>query len=477
MSIAPSDLLTVVQPTVRLADPHILSDIRDRRSIIDSLYDALVRRDAQGDWIAWLAAAYTMADDCQRWTFTLRPNIRCHDGSTLTAADALASIQRAIAPDLPGELGTQGVLAAYFVGAQFAAVGQTLTIMTAAPLADLLDLLVDVPIVPAHALAGLPAQAVGSGPYRLVAAHEGQIELAAFAEHWAGTPPAARLRFIAEPDAQRRGGLLLTGGADIVVDLPVAAGPAVIAAGGVVERRTSYLCVICMANCLAGPCVDPRVRRALNLALDLLALIADPQIMDGRAQPIAGPVTMRHRGADHALAPYRHDPVAARTLLAEAGYADGLALTIDLPARFPDESIILTERIAAMLAQVGVICTLRIHEDRPGYAEMVRAKQIGDLCVFDSSPPSTYRVLCEKLDARRMGPWWQGYHNHALHTRLDQAAATADATARAACFARIVALVHDDAPWLALYAPDNLWGVGPRAQGWQPSDEGRVRVV
>jgi peptide/nickel transport system substrate-binding protein len=471
---------TIIQPTASLADPHILSDIRDRRSLIDAVCDALVRRDSTGRFVPWLAQDWQVDPTARRWRFTLRRGVRSHDGGTLDAADAAASIRRALSPDLPGELGTQGVLRAYLAGATVVADdAQTLRIDTPTPLADLLDLLVDIPVVPERAHALLPQTLVGSGPYRVQRATPGRVELDAFAAHWAGRPPVDGLLWLAQPDPDERLAALRRGQADLVVDPPRAyAGEP----GVRVVSTPGYLCVIFMFNLSSGACRDVRVRRALTHAVDVDALIADARIAAGAALRLAGPLTPRHAGNDPQRAPHAYDPELARRLLRDAGHAAGLELDIDLPARFPDESIALAQRVAGFLAAVGVNARLRVHDDRPGYADSVRSKRFGDLCCFDSSPASAYRVFCEKLDARRQGPWWQGYRNERVHALLDEAAATVDLERRTAKLREISAIVHDDVPWLFLYAPHSRWaltdpGDSVLAADWWPSDEGRVRVI
>jgi peptide/nickel transport system substrate-binding protein len=475
MAVAPVDRLTVVQPTVVLADPHVLSDIRDRRSIIDSLYDALVRRRQDGSFSPWLALDWKTDEVCRHWRFSLRPGVCFHDGSEMRVDDVLASIQRALSPDLPGELGTQGVLRSYFKAARVYALDPlTLAIDSPESMADLLDLLVDIAIVPEHAISGLPNVPVGSGPYRLTRAEVGRIELKAFHEHWAGPPPAKQLVWRAEPDARRRQFLVEAGEADLAVDPD-----RTLYAEGFpnLESQDGFLCVIFLFNLFDGPCCDSRVRQALNLAIDRDAIIADPAIAAGSAVPLSGPLAPRHWGADSSVTPYPFDPERARELLRDAGFSDGLTLDVDLPERFPDESIALARKLSQYFAAVGVSTRLHVHSDRPGYAEKVRSKQFGDLCCFDSSPPSAWRVFREKLDSRHQGPWWQGYHSPILNQILDQASAERNDEQRVKLLRHAFRIVHDDAPWLFLYAPRTLWLLGPLAGGWQPSAEGRVRIT
>lgn len=475
MTIAPVSRFTIVQPTASLADPHVLSDIRDRRSIIDSIYDALVRRQDDGRFGPWLAASWEVDASARHWRFRLRTGVRCHDGGALDAGDAAASIQRAISPELPGELGTQGVLRGYLAGATVRALdANTLAIDTPSPMADLLDLLVDIPVVPERAHSILPGPAAGSGPYSVAFAESGHVELQAFPEHWAGEPPAEEVLWLGEPDPERRLALLRAGRADLAVEPPRSF---VSTEDARLLSAPGYLCVIFMFNLFEGPCREVRVRRALTHAVNVDALIADDNIAAGAAVRLSGPLTPLHAGNDPALQPYNYDPECARSLLRAAGYGEGLELDIDLPARFPDESIPLARRIAEDLAAVGVTVRLNVHEDRPGYSEKIRSKRFRDLCCFDSSPASAWRVFCEKLDARRQGPWWQGYHNETVHGLLDQAAATVDTVQRTELLRKISEVAHKDVPWLFLYAPHSRWALGGPASDWQPSPEGRVRII
>lgn len=213
--------------------------------------------------------------------------------------------------------------------------------------------------------------------------------------------------------------------------------------------------------------------RALNHALDVPRLVAD--LYDGAAAPRHGPFAALHRAFDPAVPPYAHDPARARQLLAEAGHADGLDLTIDIPTTMPDEVRDLARALTESCAAVGIRATVREHADRVAYACMVRGKASGDLCLLDSSPASTYRVLRQKFDSGVRGPWWRGYANPEVDRPIaDMRAATAPA-ARAALSRRAFALLRDDAPWLFLYAPDLAWGVGPRLGDWRPDGDGIVR--
>jgi len=393
-----------------------------------------------------------------------RDDARFADGTPVEAGAAVASLERLRDPNLPGELGTTGVIAGYLAGATFAAPdARTLTVTLAMPIADLLELLVDVPIVSA----GL----AGAGPYCVVATAPGEVTMAAIDGHWDGPRRARTLRWRAVADPADAARQVRAGEADIAVDLPAELADAAAAwPGCVVHHAPSPTCIAFLLNCAIGPCADVRVRQALNLALDVPAIIRAAGV---DATPLNGPLTPLHPACDPALAPWPHDPAAARALLAAAGHGSGLALTVDVPTSLPEEAPTLARTMAAQWAAVGVEATIRVHENREAYALMVRDKRIGDACCFDSSPLSGYRVLREKLHGGVNGPWRQGYANPAVDALLDRAAATADDAARTAAYREVYRLLHDDAPWAFLYQPRYSW-VARTAAAWRADTAGWI---
>jgi peptide/nickel transport system substrate-binding protein len=71
----------------------------------------------------------------------------------------------------------------------------------------------------------------------------------------------------------------------------------------------------------ANPFRDVRVREAIDLAIDRKALAE--VAMEGLGVPVNQMVTPSIFGFNKALGPRRHDPAAARKLLADAGYPNG----------------------------------------------------------------------------------------------------------------------------------------------------------
>lgn len=63
------------------------------------IFDTLVNLDETGGVHPGLATDYTISDDNLTYKFTIREGVACHDGSSFGAADVVASIKRALAPE------------------------------------------------------------------------------------------------------------------------------------------------------------------------------------------------------------------------------------------------------------------------------------------------------------------------------------------------------------------------------------------
>ena len=210
------DVLTVVQSSVSIGDPHIASDGSDRLGILFSIYEALVKLDEEGHFRPALAERWDVEDDARTWTFFLRAGVEFHNGEALRASDVVATLGRVLDPAIGGSFGTQGVYISYLGTADISAVDDsTVRIVTEDPMADLLDLLVAMPISPASALGRLPGEYVGSGPYKIVEQSDDRLVVAAHEGYWGETPEFREIHWVAERSAERRVDAVLNGEAHI----------------------------------------------------------------------------------------------------------------------------------------------------------------------------------------------------------------------------------------------------------------------
>jgi peptide/nickel transport system substrate-binding protein len=469
---APSPVLTVMQTSVSIGDPHIASDSSNRLSLLFTIYEALVKLDEEGNVQPGLAERWDVGEDSRSWTFHLRPGVTFHNGEVLGASDVVATLGRVLDPSIGGSFGTQGVYISYLGTAEISAQDDlTVSIVTEEPMADLLDLLVAMPISPASELDKLPGEYVGSGPYKVTEQSSARVVVTAHDEYWGEPPEYREIHWIAQGDRERRVEAVLSGEADIVSGIGIEGWREITEGDGALAHEWhSGLAIIFMANAQEGPGRDRLVRQALNYALDVDEIIAE--IKDGAAKRLNGYLTPHHFGYNPETPFYPYDPDMARSLLAEAGYPDGLRLVFDIPSAMPDEAPELARLMAEQYARVGITLEIVEHQDRAAYSEMVREKRINDAACFDSSPRSTYRVLREKLHSGLQGPWWEGYDNPEVNALIEEAEATFSDPERQALYREIYSIVRDDAPWIFLYRPTRYWGVSSKLKDWEPRADG-----
>jgi peptide/nickel transport system substrate-binding protein len=332
------------------------------------VYDYLVgcTDDGQLSSEGGIAQKWQEAPDQLSWTFWLRPGVKFHDGTDLTAEDVKFSIDSLFDPKaLTGLLGP--VRAAY--KALEIQDRHTVVIHLKHPSVFLpwtfscaignLGMILPKQHFDQVGADGFARNPVGSGPYKVVKNAMGSsIQLEAVENHWRdGVPKYKTITFMLVPEESTRLAQLQTGEADLIA-ISRERVPEVKAAGfNIFSKLNDQVVVIYMQQQWDPvPVADKRVRQALNLAIDKEAIMKF--VFADQGVPVAmypiGSYGVAG-GADPELEPYPYDPVKAKQLLAEAGYPDGFEtkiyayVTADLP-----ELHRLAEAVADYLAKVGV---------------------------------------------------------------------------------------------------------------------------
>lgn len=165
-----------------------------------------------------------------------------------------------------------------------------------------------------------------TGPYRLTGFETGRsVSLEAHEGWWGGEPGAGAVEVQLVPDDQSRAEVALSGQADVVQDLPSARASEVRAAGlGVVSEpgATTVAAYLNPASDAAPALADPRVRRALSMAVDRQEVV--DLATDGLTEPLPSWLASSpaYPGADE-QGWTEPDAEGAAALLDEAGWTEG----------------------------------------------------------------------------------------------------------------------------------------------------------
>ncbi len=373
-------LRIVFEDDVRTLDPHHHNDVV-AWSLLANFFDAVVRFDPEMQLRPALATGWEALAPTHLRLY-LRPNVRFHDGSWLTADDVAASLVRA--RDDPGSRIRhllEGVT-------EVTAVDElSVDVHTSGGSPTLLNRLALVFVMPAREASRREIVApVGTAAYRFVRRRSnGVIEAKAF-DGWRGRPAIPEVEFSFIPDEGERARLILTGQADLALRLSPSVAETVGRRPGrtvIAQPRTAVQLLefnpTNAAGSTARALADPRVRRALLYAIDRQRLVNVAfRGSGGVATQYVHPVVF---GFDPAIAEVPHEPQVAADLLRQAGVAPG---ELELGLGFGAASAELAALLAEDLTRLGVrvrLLQLSFREliDRASTPQ-VNARLYGRLC-------------------------------------------------------------------------------------------------
>jgi peptide/nickel transport system substrate-binding protein len=261
------------------------------REIGVHVFEGLYALDARFQPQPLLAEAHEVLDAGKRYAIRLRPNVKFHNGKTLTAADVVASLQRW------GTTAGTGKAVFKTVEAVEARGPGALEIRLKEPSASLLTVLAQVDsaavIYPKEVIDAAGAQPlkefVGTGPFRFVEHRpDRHIKLARFDGYAARAEPASGLAgrrtarldeilFMPVPDYATRQAGVLTGEYDYIQQVKPDQVERIKAAPGVEPVVVKpYGWVTIVFNMKQGLMTDVRLRQAAQAALDV-----EPMLLAG----------------------------------------------------------------------------------------------------------------------------------------------------------------------------------------------------
>ena len=461
----PDHLVIGVRAAIVSLDPAF-SGLGSMHGYYRHIYDALVFRDAQNQPVPGLAESWRVVDPLT-WEFRLRQGVTCHDGSVLDANDVAATFRR-----LPTVTGSDQLTVSKMrpVTALQIVDAHTIRFVTREPYPGLLVALPEFHIVcdggPEAATTedfNSGRAAIGSGPYRHVSWERGaRWELQRNDAWWGGRPDFARVTIREISSDAPRMAALEAGDVDLVDYVP----PMFVARFAERPRlevfrapssRTIFLQfdairdVTPFATDRAGqplprnPFRDPRVRRAMALAINADAIAA--RTMEGLAERVTQGIPPGYPGFAPEVRAIVADPEAARRLLAEAGYPGGFRLTLHCPNnRYVNDSAIC-QAAAAMLTRAGVETSVEAMPTNLFFPRLTRRDFSAFLLGWGNASGDAATLLRDVVASRDgatgLGSWNMAVADAELDPLIIAATSDMDLQRRATRMAGIMRLVAE----------------------------------
>ena len=324
--------------TMRDALPNVdpyYNNLRTGVVMHHQAWDTLVYRNPDTFKLEPLLASEWKLPDPTTIEFTLRPGVKFHDGTPLTADDVVYTLT--IAADPNSKVSTPANYNWIDKAEKTGELSVRVKLKRPTPAALEYFALV-IPIYPKAyrekvGAEGYAKAPIGAGPYKITKVEPGaSIDFERFEDYWAGSPkgkPAIKkmsVRFV--PDASTEMTELLAGRADWIWNMNPDQLEGVnrmpnLQAVRKESMRVGYFTLDAAGRTGAdNPMTKLKVRQAVWHAIDRQA-IADKLVTGGSRVPQA-PCFPPQFGCDAEVAVlYDYNPAKAKQLLAEAGYPDG----------------------------------------------------------------------------------------------------------------------------------------------------------
>jgi len=328
------------------------------------LFTTLVQLDTALRVTPYLARRWEWSDGNRTLRFDLADGVSWHDGTPTTADDVVFTLNAARDPATGYPRSSELSCVVSVTGRRL-----SVTLSFCRPMPGIPDVLTDLAILPFHLLkdvarhemerAAFNDNPVGNGPYRFVehvARRRWVFERnPAFPEALGGPPSLERLAIVVvdEPTTKLAG--LVGGELDFAGIAPMHASVVARVAGRQVLDYPLLFSYGLVWNTSRRPFDDPRLRRAVTLALDRRQLIA--AVLYGYAEEATGPVPASHPLAV-TVPQIPFDRAGARALLDSLGYNEARRLSFTLSTVGSADNV-LEQLIQAQLAAVGVDVRIR----------------------------------------------------------------------------------------------------------------------
>jgi len=212
----------------------------------------------------------------------------------------------------------------------------------------------------------------------------------------------------------------------------------------------------------SAPFDKKAARQAANYAIDKQAMIQ--KMMAGLGKQVATVVQPAAFGFDASVQPYPYDPKKAKELLAQAGYPNGVDITlhssaVDWRPHF--------EALGQMLTEAGLRTTVKMWDPGPAWNKFFQAEgkatngqygNWGNYSVFDAD------AVLHPLYHTEPGGWIGKHYTRVegLDKLIDEGRSTIDQAKRKQIYADIQRIIREEAPSIFLYTQNDTLGISKK---------------
>jgi peptide/nickel transport system substrate-binding protein len=461
-------------------DPKFLKG-RYEQDVLRLIFDSLYHRDDNMQIIPWLATSVENVDELT-WRFDLRQDVKFSNGNDFKANDVKFTVERLMEDDSEWNTGS-------FVDRVEIVDDYTVDIITKEPFAAFMTRVVlwhmtDEEYFNEVGEDGFLTNPIGTGPYTFVEwVKDEQVVLEANPDYWRGPYNIKTVIFRPIPEAATRLAALEAGDVNIITEVPteyVDHPGKGIEIATIPGTRAFYMGM----NVNVVPFDDVRVRQAMNYAIDKEAIVEF--VLNGLARTIDNPLLPEAFGYVETPV-YHYDPEMAVALLTEAGYPDGFEMDLDT---YPEMKEI-AEAVAGMLGEIGVTVNITVLDRSALVAKYEPGGSQAFMTSWGNSEADADGILSKQFYSKRYGCdlvtykypdpksgfgdsakgcYYTGYGNAEVDAAIEEGKVNVDPEARKAAYAKALKIIVEEAPWVFLYNPYEIFAYRG-VEGWVPRSD------
>lgn len=453
-------------------------------SILANTCESLLRLNPDYSLSAGLAESFDHPTP-DTWVYTIREGVTFHDGTPLTAADAMASMNRHLDPAVGSFW--------YSVYQNVKTIEQTgdreVTVTMTGPDSQFnLGMGGSAGVIESAATLAEKGDEYGNstggvnctGPFELTSWESGEsITMTRYDDYWDEdlTAHSGEVRFVFMTDPTARINALKSGSVDGSWMVPMEAVSSLRDAGkgDVLFGMSTAVGNIVVSN-LDGPLGDVRVRRALLLAMDRDGILQAAYRGVGETTDVMTTESVWQDADESArtaafddVTSYEQNVEEAKALIAEAG-AEGAELTY-VTAPISNDFSVISQATVAAAQSIGLKVNVETVTPNAYTALFSDPTAREGVDLFYTSWYLSSPDALEMYSVLRTGDFsnYGGWSNPEFDAILQEAVAIDDPAARSELTAQAQQIANAELPWLPLYeAPISLY-LGERITGVQPS--------
>ena len=449
-----------VQQDIDSLDPH-KATAAGTKEIIFNIFEGLVKPDENGNLINAVASDYTISEDGLVYTFTLRDNVKFHNGNVVTAEDVKYSLER-----VSGLLdGTPLISTLSTIKSVDILDEKTVQVTVENANTELIYSFVAA-IIPAGSGEDETADPIGTGPFSFVSYKPQQgIVLAKNPDYWQeGLPYLDQVEFKIINSADTALLELQGGTIDFYAYLTDSQAQALQGSHQVISSPTNMVQALFLNNAVE-PLNDVRVRQAISYALDKEAINDFVGGGNGTLLSSAMLPTLKEYYVDlNDTYGTTANVEKAKELMADAGYADGFDMEIAIVSTY-EFHMQTGEVIVEQLKEIGINATIKGMENSSWLDEVYNGRQFdATITVLTCDMTPGYLMNRFQTDSSKNFINFQSAEYDEIYAK---AQAALDPDEKAGYYKELQKILCDQAGSVFIQAPANQTAISSKLEGYK----------